>query len=164
MKSHLLLLPSLLAVLTLSSCVSNVSDTAPHSNLVGTTWKLKQDAYIIEYYDSRGNFYIIPCLPKFYGYIPGEGELYREENVGRKDNKIRIVGGLRSGELFKVAQVTEVRSFEMGTSFDPMIIPLKSNRWTGVKKLNAAHFYDGYPYGKFHDKGILNPDYVVRIK
>ncbi len=147
-----------------SGCVTDVSQKAPHNKLVGTVWRLKTDAYVLEYGDTRGVFLITPNTERFgvYREFAIAGKPYDEKNIGRKITGLKIVGGLRSGESLEVVRILKTSSIDMGTSYWPMMIPCKGNKWTGGKELDGESFYYGRDKsGKlFYGQGILNPEYV----
>ena len=139
----------------LTGCVSDVSDIPPHNKLAGTVWKLKTDAYVIEFADNRRTYLIIPNTDKFGAYLNYKiiGEPYSEDNIGKKLEGVKIVGGLRAGEHLKVIRVEKHPHIEMGTWYIPVMIPEQSNQWTGDKELSGHKLYRN-----FYDKGILNPE------
>ena len=148
----------------LSGCVTDVSQDPPHNKLIGTVWVLKTDAYVLEYGDTRGEFLITPNTERFgvYREFSIAGKPYDERNIGRKVTGLKIVGGLRSGESLEVVRILKTSSIDMGTSYWPMMIPCKGNKWTVGKELNGENLYYGRDTsGKlFYEQGILNPDYA----
>jgi len=139
---------------------SDASAVFPHSGLVGTQWKLKTDAYVIEYLDNRKVYIIIPCSQKFNSSFFPNGEwMYAEKDIGQKYGAIKAVGGLRAGEVLKIVRVVKNSHIEMGVSYHPMMVPEQSNRWTGDKELDGEFLYDD-----FEEQGVLNPDYAEKIE
>ena len=164
MKSIILILLGIV----LAGCVSDVSDKPPHNKLTGTVWKLKTDAYVIEYADNRRRYIIIPNADRFGAYLNYKviGEPYNEDNIGKKLDGVKIVGGLRAGESLTVMRVSKHPHIEMGTSYRPMMIPEKLNAWTKEKELDGAKLYRGRDKtGKFfNEQGIMNPQYIEIIR
>lgn len=152
-------LVSFLLVGVICGCASDVSNTKPHSNLIGTTWKLKVDAYIIEYDDDRNNHRILPCSPSQYsGNFPDAKFEFKEANVGLHYNGTSIVGGLHKGTVLTIIRVTKDVHPEIGARFYPIATVERIDGEVGGGELNARLLYRGY-----HDKGILNPEYVDLI-
>lgn len=158
----------------LSGCATgwntDVSDTPPHKKLTGTVWELKTDAYIIEYGDHRGMYYIIPNTDAdgFSVYLGSSiaGKPYNEDLVGLEISCAKIIGGLRAGERLEVVRVVKNSHIEMGVYYYPFLVPKQRNRWTGVKQLNGKLFYnDRSKDGTFyHELGILNPAYLEQVE
>jgi hypothetical protein len=146
---------------------TDVSQIPPHNKLTGTVWKLKTDAYVLEWGDHWRMYYIYPNTAEFSGVL-GEfhisGDPYDESNIGRKVTGLKIVGGLRAGESIRVVRVLKNSHIEMGTTYVPMMIPEQENKWTGNKQLNGADLYhDRGEDGKhFDEQGILNPKYAEK--
>jgi len=159
---------TLVLLCMLSGCVTDVSHEPPHNKLIGTVWRLKTDAYVIRFNDQRNQLYIIPNTKEFGGYLRDysiEGKPYDEKNIGRKIVGEKIVGGLRVGELLEVVRILKTSSMDMGTSYWPMMVPLKENKWTASRELNGEDLY----YGRdgdgqlFYEQGVLNPEYAEVI-
>lgn len=142
-----------------SGCVSDVSTELPHSKLVGTVWRLKTDTYIVENYDERGVYRVIPCVSDNYVYFPDWNWEYNEKNIGKKGDEEQIVAGLRKGDEFKIIRVVKDPNPEVGTRYYPIAIPLADNKWIGKKEINAQLLYRG-----FYEEGVLNPEYTEKIE
>jgi hypothetical protein len=146
---------ALFLVCLVSGCAhgwnSDVSDVQPHSKLVNTEWKLTKDAYLISVLDNRKVILIIPATKPFGPFTPDGDCSYNEEKIGQEGNGVKVIGGLRAGEVLKIIRVVKNSHIEMGTTYHPIMVPERSNRWTGDKELDGKYLYD---------KGILNPEYV----
>jgi hypothetical protein len=148
----------------LSGCASgwntDVSNEPPYNQLVKTQWKMKTDAYIVEYQDQRRVYIISPCKSPFWVAFPPDWKReYNENNIGNSVNGEKVVGGLRTGEILEIVSVVKNSHIEMGKSYHPMMIPNQTNAWTKSKVLDGAAFYR---YSD--DKSMLDTNYVVRIK
>jgi len=141
-----------------AGCTSDVSTKFPHSELVGTVWKLKTDAYVVENNDEKGVYRVIPCVSDNYVYFPEWNWRYNEKNIGKKGDKEQIVAGLRKGDEFKIIRVVKDPNPEIGTRCYPFAIPLVENKGIGRKEINAQLLYRD-----FYDKGILNPEYAEKV-
>ncbi|MEI6891496.1 MAG: hypothetical protein V5783_04905 [Pontiella sp.] len=155
----------LILACVVSGCVTDVSQKSPHDKLVGTVWRLKTDAYVVRFNDQRNQRYVIPNTENFSAYLRDysiNGEPFDEGNIGRKIVGEELVGGLRLGETFKVVRVLKSSSIDMGTSYWPMMIPCKDNKWTGDDDLNGNKLYRGRDKNGnlFYEQGILNPEYA----
>lgn len=146
----------------LSSCVSDVSKQPPYNQLVGTTWRLKTDAFVVKYYDTRKSI-VVPCVKEESIYLPSEGDWeYSEEKFGRNDGECMIQGGLRSGQLLYINRVEKHPSFEMSTSYIP--IGLARDKNGNSKEYHLDLLYDSYTHGQLNPEGKLNPKYAERVK
>ena len=160
MKHMFLLMVVSMSVL---SCESDVSHVMPHRSLVGSVWTLRQDAYVIEYRDSVGKYFVFPCVSNFASRFPDRDYVYDENNIGLKySGSDKIVGGMRAGESVKVLRVVEVRNPEAGTSHRVWAIPLKGNRWTGEKQLDMQYYY--HAYDSMLRNGELDDEYLTKVR
>jgi len=152
-------LMTLVLLCMLSGCASDVSQELPHSRLIGTAWKLKTNAYVLElkYNYNKKRLYIVPCVKGRY-YFSDWDYVYDESKIGQESDGSKVVGGLREGEILTIIRILKVPHIEMGTSYHPIMVPEKSNKWTGGEELDGEFLYDQY-----YDKGILNPEYAERV-
>ncbi|GEM_PF-1675734 len=152
----------------LVNCTSDVSNEVPHNQLIGSVWKLKTDAYIFDFRDDlKIEYFIEVCEPKWGLKLNGSYE-YNENNIGKDFDtgfRIKILGGLRKGELVKVVKVLKNKNFENGITYIPIMKPLKFNKWVEGEELDGRNYYKNYDsWDKFYSQGILNPDYVERVE
>ena len=140
---------------------TDISEDPLYSQLfIETEWKLKDDAYIVEFGDHRGHYIISPCKSPFWVTFPPDWKKeYNENNIPRKDSHPEVVGGLRAGETIVIVRVVKNSHIKMGESYHPMVIPKKENRWTGKKELDGKALYR---YSD--DKTMLDTNYVERIE
>ena len=153
----------LLCVVFLSGCTMikvNVSKKPPHNQLIGTVWKLKTDAYVVQYFDEWiPSYYIVPCVNEKLLYLPDSVNLeFNERNVGVYDNSVKIVGAFKKSSRFKIVKVLKEINWEMGPSYQPIMIFLGEDKWAKNKKFDADILYQDY-----EKKGILNPKYAEKV-
>ena len=154
----------LLCVVFLSGCTMikvNVSKKPPHNQLIGTVWKLKTDAYVIQYLDEWiPSYYIVPCVNEELSYLPDPVDLeFNEKNVGIHNNSVKIVGAFKKNSRFRIVKVLKETNLEMGSYYRPVMIFLgEDNKWAKNKKFDAEILYQDY-----EKKGILNPKYAEKV-
>ena len=142
----------------LFGCVRDVSDKYPHENMVGTTWELKTDAYVVEYRNNDWGLLVVPCVAECTTYIPGMEWEYNAMNIGRVDASSQIIAGMKKGQRFKVLRVMTKSNFEMGSVYWPIATTIDDNGRTASDEINAFLLYR-----KYYDAGILNPKYAERV-
>ncbi len=172
-KKYLVLL---ILISSLSSCntilrsagiKADVSNKSPHNKLVDTVWRLKNDAYIIEYYGDKRNYLVVNRSAT--AFLSSKWEKsYNENYIGETYGGRKLIGGLKKGELITIIKVKkELGDFFVAESYLPIAIPVKTNRWTGNQELNLDLYYSNFSKGGwdlFYKQGILNPEYAERVK
>ena len=73
-----------LLIILISGCMSDISNVYPHYKLIDTVWEFKEDAYVVEYNDEHGMFYIVSCVKDNRSLFPRGLWQYDESNVGKK--------------------------------------------------------------------------------
>ena len=137
-------------------CVNDVSNDYPHNKLLGTTWRLKVDAYVIEYNDNRGSFQLVPCSSElFSGLFPDRRFVYDEKYIGRSFKNKAVVAGLQKGDEITILRIEKDFNPELGLRIYPLAIIKNNNEYVDKKFLNLYWLYDG-----FTERGILNPKYA----
>ncbi len=98
----------------------DVSQQKTYKDLVGTTWRLKQGLYIVEYVDGSGK---PGQLATASHATQGKETVVDEDNVGKTFLDTIIKGVLPNGTEIRVLSVIEIDSFEGYDSFDIMVRP-----------------------------------------
>ena len=100
----------------------DVSHQKAYKDLVGTTWRLKQGLYIVEYVDGSGK----PGVLKTASHATeGEETVVDEKNIGKTFLDTIIKGILPKGTEIRVVSVIEIDSFEGYDPFDIMVRPTR---------------------------------------
>ena len=147
-----------------SGCVhgwtSDVSAELPYSQLVNTEWKLKEDAYIVEFQDHRGFYYIFACEKLGSVTFPPDWDWrYNENNIGKINASEKVVGGLRAGEVLKVVRVLKNSHIEIGVTYHPIMITEQNNKWSGKKELDGGFLLDRFDSSKC----VFDPKHVEPV-
>lgn len=157
-KNWVLLVPVIICVLT-SGCVSDISNELPHNHLIGTTWRVNQNMYVVENFDGYRGPLVVPCEPRFGVYIPHMKWDFDVKRIGESGEGERIIGAVLKGEIYKVGRVLKQKNIEMGDSYYPMAVSVDGNKWIGSQEVNLFLLYKDSV-----DKGVLNPDYVEKVE
>lgn len=147
---------TLVVAIALSCCSSDVSQIHPHSKLVGSVWRLKKDAYVIRFFEEKGNL-VVPCDVDRRSYFPGVGWRYDERRIGDRDSDKMIKGGLRSGQLLHIVRVIKYSNPEVGDRYDPIAVK-ESSAENGIE-LSLEVLYKGHEH-----QGVLNPQYAEFVR
>ena len=132
-----------------SGCVSDVSTEPPYDQMIGTTWRLKETFYIVEYLDDGGKPYIYP---------PDRKGGYDKGKIGETVHGKKILSGILKGEVLMITRVLKKKNIEIGNMYYPMMILAIGSTEVDERELNGYWLYRG-----FSDKGILNPEYAEKV-
>jgi hypothetical protein len=146
------------AAILFSSCAQDVSNQAPHRNLVGTVWRLKTDGYAVVERFGTPEFVRAGQRKAMERELPGT---YDERLIGTREQGVKIVAGYRKGSRIKIERVVRVPGLLAQDQYVPVGVVIADSACPPQgKPMDFGRLYD-FPTGQ---GGQLNGKYAERVK